>query len=41
MPESVLEALQELADYCLQQDSCSTCPMKEFCGKIPSEYDLI
>lgn len=42
MPDEVLNALQELADFCLEQNSCSTCPIKEFCGKLPSEYtDLV
>lgn len=38
MPEKVLEALQVLSIYCLEQDSCSTCPMRDYCGKLPSEY---
>lgn len=38
MPEEVLKALRELADYCLDQNSCSDCPMKDYCGKLPSEY---
>lgn len=38
MPENVQKALQELAEFCLEQEDCSNCPMKEFCGKLPSEF---
>ncbi len=39
MPRKVRKALKVLAKYCLKQDSCSKCPMKDMCGKLPSEYD--
>ena len=29
MPVEVLEALKALARYCLEQDSCKKCPMRE------------
>lgn len=38
MPENVSNALETLAKYCLEQDNCSECSMREFCGKQPSEY---
>lgn len=42
MPYEVLEALRALAEFCLSQNSCSDCPMKDCCGKLPSEYvDLV
>lgn len=37
MPEEVSKALQVLAQFCIEQDSCSDCPIKEMCGKQPSE----
>lgn len=41
MPDEVREALEVLARFCVEQDRCCECPMKEFCGKLPNEYDLI
>lgn len=38
MPVEVSNALQVLADFCLNQDSCADCPMREMCGKQPSEF---
>lgn len=42
MPENVSNALQVLADFCIEQENCSSCPMREICGKQPSEFiDLV
>lgn len=38
MPENVSNALQVLANFCLDQDSCADCPMRDKCGKQPSEF---
>lgn len=38
MPENVLKALETLANYCLNQNDCSNCSMREMCGKQPSEF---
>lgn len=38
MPKEVLKALLTLLRYCLKQDSCKTCAMREQCGKMPCEF---
>lgn len=40
MPECVLLALRVLAEFCMSQDNCATCKMREYCGKLPSEFEL-
>lgn len=40
MPVEVLKALLTLMRYCLEQDKCKECPMREFCEKMPCEYDI-
>ncbi len=40
MPLEVLKALLTLIRFCLEQDSCKNCPMREMCGKMPCEIDL-
>lgn len=38
MPVEVLKALLVLLRYCLEQDNCKTCPMRDYCGKMPCEF---
>lgn len=40
MPIDVRKALITLVMYCMEQDNCSNCPIKEQCGKMPCELDL-
>lgn len=40
MPVEVLKALKTLFAFCIKQDSCSTCPMRKECQKMPCELDL-
>ena len=40
MPVEVLKALETLFNFCIDQDSCENCPMKEECEKMPCELDL-
>lgn len=41
MPVEVLKALETLAHFCLEQDSCKDCPMREACEKMPCELDFL
>lgn len=34
----VFRALILVQDFCIQQENCKTCPMKNICGKIPCEW---
>ena len=38
MPDNVSKALETLAQYCVEQNNCSACAMREMCGKQPSEF---
>lgn len=40
MPIEVLKAIITLVRFCMNQNSCSNCPMQEMCGKMPCELDL-
>lgn len=40
MPVNVLEALEIIFNFCIEQDSCPDCPMKDICEKMPCEWDL-
>lgn len=34
----LFRAVLVILKYCTEQEDCKTCPFKEFCGKIPSEW---
>ena len=38
MTLEVLKALAVILEFCMNQDSCKTCPMAQFCGKMPCEW---
>lgn len=38
MTVDVLKALAILLESCQEQESCKTCPMAQFCGKMPCEW---
>ena len=38
MTLELVKALLVLARACMAQVSCDNCPLKEFCGKLPSEW---
>ena len=38
MSLELVKALLMLARVCASALSCDECPLKEFCGKIPSEW---
>ena len=38
MTLEVTKALLLLAKICVSACGCECCPLKEFCGKIPSEW---
>lgn len=38
MTLDVLKALAIILEFCLEQDSCKDCPMRDFCGKMPCEW---
>lgn len=38
MTVDVLKALAILLESCQDQESCKTCPMAQFCGKMPCEW---
>lgn len=40
MPVEVLKALETLFKFCVEQESCSICPMREECQKMPCELDF-
>ncbi len=41
MTNEVRNALEVMVEECLKQDSCKSCPLATFCGKIPCEWDEI
>lgn len=40
MTLEVLKALAVILEFCMNQDSCKNCPMSQFCGKMPSEWQF-
>lgn len=38
MTIEVLRALVLLADFCYEQADCRTCPMRDYCRKMPCEW---
>lgn len=38
MTLELLKALEEILKTCLEQDSCSNCPLASFCQKMPCEW---
>lgn len=38
MTLEVLKALAVILEFCMNQDSCKTCPMAQFRGKMPCEW---
>lgn len=38
MTLEVIKALLIIARVCASAVSCKQCPLKEFCGKMPSEW---
>ena len=38
MTLDVLKALAIILEFCLEQDSCKDCLMRDFCGKMPCEW---
>lgn len=38
MSAELLQALAIILETCYAQDNCSTCPMKEFCSKMPCDW---
>lgn len=38
MDNKLLNAVLVILRYCLAQNNCRTCPLKDICGKIPSEW---
>jgi hypothetical protein len=38
MTTELLDALKAILKVCTEQDACATCPMHEFCGKMPCEW---
>lgn len=38
MSIELVESLLLIAKFCVSQDNCKECPLRQFCGKIPSEW---
>ena len=38
MPIELVEALILIAKFCVSYENCAICPLKNFCGKMPSEW---
>lgn len=38
MTVEVLEALATILKLCQEQDSCKSCPLAQFCQKMPCEW---
>ena len=38
MSIELVEALLIIIKFCLAYEDCLTCPLKKFCGKIPTEW---
>lgn len=39
MTLEVLKALTVIFEFCAKQDSCKSCMMAQFCGKMPCDWD--
>ena len=39
MSIELVKALILIVKYCADQSSCNTCVLRDFCGKIPSEWE--
>lgn len=38
MTPEVLKALLVIMNFCLEQNNCNNCPMKDKCAKMPCEW---
>lgn len=38
MTYELLKALAVIIEYCLKQDNCETCAMRDFCSKMHCEW---
>ena len=38
MTIELIKALLIIARFCIENSNCRTCALKEFCGKLPSEW---
>lgn len=38
MSVELVKALLTIVKFCVNNDNCKTCALKEFCGKIPTEW---
>ena len=38
MPIELVEALILIAKFCVSYENCAICSLKNFCGKMPSEW---
>lgn len=38
MPIELVEALLRLSKFCINCGNCQECILKQFCGKLPSEW---
>lgn len=38
MDVDLVKALMLLFHFCLEQENCSQCPIKDFCRKMPCEW---
>ena len=38
MDLNLFRAVLVILKQCIEQEDCRTCPFKDFCGKIPSEW---
>lgn len=39
MEVNLAKALILIARYCAEQSGCNTCALRDFCGKIPSDWE--
>lgn len=39
MTIDVLRALVTIFDFCYEQCNCNVCPLKDYCSKMPCEWD--
>lgn len=38
MTVELLKAILLIVKFCESQNNCKTCPIKDMCGKMPSEW---
>lgn len=38
MTVEILKAMVTILEFCLEQDSCKTCPFSQYCEKMPCEW---